>query len=148
MKKSVAGRIQYAALPFRRSAGSEVEVMLVTSRDTGRWVIPKGWPIGRKAPHASAAREALEEAGVVGAVGRDPIGTYSYEKRMSKGVVVVCEVSVFLLEVKRQKKDWPEKGERKCCWFSPAEAAKVVQEPDLGDIILNIAGLGTSKQLR
>jgi 8-oxo-dGTP pyrophosphatase MutT (NUDIX family) len=145
MRNSVAGRIQYATLPFRRSADAEVEVMLVTSRDTGRWVIPKGWPIGRKAPHASAAREALEEAGVVGAVGKDPIGTYSYEKRMSKGLIVVCEVSVFPLEVKRQKKDWPEKEERKCCWFSPSEAAKAVQEPDLGDIILNIAGLVTSK---
>jgi 8-oxo-dGTP pyrophosphatase MutT (NUDIX family) len=148
MRNSAAARIQHAALPFRRSADPEVEVMLVTSRDTGRWVIPKGWPIGRKAPHASAARDALEEAGVVGAVGRAPIGTYSYEKRMSKGLVVICEVSVFPLEVKRQKKDWPEKKERKSCWLSPAEAAKAVREPDLSDIILNITGLVSSKWLR
>jgi 8-oxo-dGTP pyrophosphatase MutT (NUDIX family) len=148
MKKSAAERIQYAALPFRRSADFEVEVMLVTSRETGRWVIPKGWPIRRKAPHASAAREALEEAGVVGAVGREPIGTYSYEKRMSKGVVVVCEVRVFPLEVKRQMKGWPEKEERTCCWFSPTEAAQAVHEPDLGDIILSMPGLPNSKQFR
>jgi 8-oxo-dGTP pyrophosphatase MutT (NUDIX family) len=148
MKKSAAERIQYAALPFRRSAGSQVEVMLVTSRETGRWVIPKGWPIRRKAPHASAAREALEEAGVGGAVGREPIGTYSYEKRMSKGAVVVCEVHVFPLEVRRQMTGWPEREERTCRWFLPAEAAKAVQEPDLGNIILTIAAFSSSKRFR
>jgi 8-oxo-dGTP pyrophosphatase MutT (NUDIX family) len=144
MKKSAAERIQYAALPFRRSADSQVEAMLVTSREIGRWVIPKGWPIGRKAPHASAAREALEEAGVVGAVGRESIGTHAYEKRMSKGVVVVCEVRVFSLEVKRQMKGWPEKEERTCCWFLSAEATKVVEESDLANIILSLPSDVTS----
>src|ERR1700745_921113 len=100
--------------------------MLVTSRDTRRWIIPKGWPIGGKAPHASAAREALEEAGVVGKVGRDSIGTFTYEKRLANGAVVICEVQVFLLEVKRQRTDWPEKEEREVRWFSLSEAAKAV----------------------
>ena len=59
--------------------------MLVTSRGTGRWIIPKGWPMKRKAPHAAAAREALEEAGVVGEVQSSPLGSYSYEKRLKKG---------------------------------------------------------------
>jgi 8-oxo-dGTP pyrophosphatase MutT (NUDIX family) len=145
MKKSATGRIQYAALPFRLNADSQVEVMLVTSRETGRWVIPKGWPVGGKAPHASAAREALEEAGVVGAIGRDPIGTYSYEKRVSKDIVIVCEVGVFPLEVKRQKKDWPEKRERKFGWFSPAEAANAVQEPALSSIILSFSSFAAPK---
>jgi len=144
MKRSATGRTQYGALPFRRSTNSQVEVMLATSRDTGRWVIPKGWPMGRKAPHASAAREALEEAGVIGAIGKNSIGTYSYQKRLSNGVVVICEVRVFPLEVKRQKTDWPEKDERKFRWFSPAEAANVVQESALSDIILNIGSLATS----
>src|ERR1700681_2216499 len=102
-KKDAARRVQYAALPFRRRATSRVQVVLVTSRETGRWIIPKGWPIRRKAPHASAAREALEEAGVVGSVGRDPIGTYSYEKRLAGGSIVTCEVRVFSLEVKSQR---------------------------------------------
>jgi 8-oxo-dGTP pyrophosphatase MutT (NUDIX family) len=109
--------------------------MLVTSRETGRWIIPKGWPIKRKTPHASAAREAREEAGVVGTVGRDPIGTYSYEKRLDSGVVVTCEVRVFPLEVKRQRKQWREKEEREFHWFSPTGAAKAVQERALGEII-------------
>jgi 8-oxo-dGTP pyrophosphatase MutT (NUDIX family) len=83
--------------------------MLVTSRETGRWIIPKGWPKKRKAPYASAAREALEEAGVVGEIGRDPIGSYSYKKRLKSGAVVACEVHVFPLEVKHQQKRWLEK---------------------------------------
>jgi 8-oxo-dGTP pyrophosphatase MutT (NUDIX family) len=143
-KESSATSIQYAALPFRRNADSGVEVMLVTSRDTGRWVIPKGWPIGRKAPYASAAREALEEAGVVGKVDRDSIGTYTYEKRLANGAIVIC-VQVFILEVKRQRQDWPEKEEREVRWFSPSEAAKAVQEAALSDIILNIRGFSGSR---
>ncbi len=141
-----ARRIQYAALPFRRGPHALVEVMLVTSRDTGRWVIPKGWPVGRKAPYASAAREALEEAGVSGKVGRDPIGTYSYEKRLANGAVVVCEVQVFPLEVKRQRKDWREKEEREFHWFSPTDAAHAVQERALSNIILSIHNFSKAKQ--
>jgi 8-oxo-dGTP pyrophosphatase MutT (NUDIX family) len=109
--------------------------MLITSRETGRWIIPKGWPKQRQAPYASAAREALEEAGVVGEVSRDPIGSYSYKKRLKNGTAVACEVHVFPLEVKRQQKKWTEKGEREFQWFSPTEAAKVVREPLLRNIL-------------
>jgi 8-oxo-dGTP pyrophosphatase MutT (NUDIX family) len=143
-KESAARRIQYAALPFRRNADAGVEVMLVASRGTGRWVIPKGWPIGRKAPHASAAREALEEAGVVGKTGRDSIGTHTYEKRLANGTLVSCEVQVFPLEVKRQRKDRPEKEEREVRWLSPHEAAKAVQETALSEIILSMRGFSGS----
>jgi 8-oxo-dGTP pyrophosphatase MutT (NUDIX family) len=112
-----------------------MEVMLVTSRRTGRWIIPKGWPMKRKPPHAAAAREALEEAGVVGQVATTPIGSYSYEKRLRQGNVVVCEVHVLPLEVESQQKSWAEKGEREVQWFSSAEAAEAVQETVLSDII-------------
>jgi 8-oxo-dGTP pyrophosphatase MutT (NUDIX family) len=74
--------------------------MLVTSRETRRWIIPKGWPQKGKPPHDSAAREAYEEAGVVGAVARCPVGSFAYEKRFKNGRVVVCEVYVFPLKVK------------------------------------------------
>ena len=134
-KKAAVRRVQYAALPFRRGAHSRTQVMLVTSRENGRWIIPKGWPKKRKAPYASAAREALEEAGVIGQVGRDPIGSYSYKKRLKSGAVVACEVQVFPLEVKNQQKTWPEKGERELRWFSPTNAARAVQEPVLRKII-------------
>jgi 8-oxo-dGTP pyrophosphatase MutT (NUDIX family) len=109
--------------------------MLVTSRETGRWIIPKGWPQKRKKPHTSAAREAREEAGVVGKIDHDPIGSFSYEKRLKSGAVVACEVRVFPLEVNRQKRGWPEKKEREARWFSRTEALSMVREPALRNII-------------
>ena len=110
--------------------------MLVTSRGTGRWIIPKGWPMKRKAPYAAAAREALEEAGVVGQIGKESLGSFSHKKFLKEGQVVVCEVHVFPLEVTHQRKTWPEKGKREAQWFSPAEAAGTVHEPILSKIIL------------
>ena len=133
-KKPPLRRVQYAALPWRRT-NSATEVMLVTSRGTGRWIIPKGWPMKRKAPHAAAALEALEEAGVVGQIGKQPIGSFSHRKLLKRGDVAVCEVQVFPLEVTRQRKNWPDKGKRKFQWLSPSEAAKTVSEPVLGAII-------------
>jgi len=137
-RKARASRIQYAALPFRRHSSSGTEVMLVTSRGTGRWIIPKGWPMKRKAPHAAAAREALEEAGVVGQIDKQPIGSFSHEKLLKKGETIVCDVQVFALEVTHQRKTWPEKGKRSVQWFSRAEAARTVREPVLRDIIRKV----------
>jgi 8-oxo-dGTP pyrophosphatase MutT (NUDIX family) len=132
---SAAKRVQYAALPYRRRGNSRTEIMLVTSRETGRWVIPKGWPQKRKKPHTAAAREAREEAGVVGKIEHDPIGTYSYEKRLKSGALIACEVRVFPLKVQRQKRGWPEKEEREARWFSRKDASKAVREPALRNII-------------
>src|SRR5919112_2183860 len=87
-------------------------------------------------PHEAAAREALEEAGVVGKVGSDAIGAYRYEKRRKSGAAVPCKVEVFPLDVDKQRKHWREKGRREVRWFSPEEAAKKVSDADLGDIIL------------
>ena len=103
--------------------------MLVTSRETKRWVIPKGWPIRGAKPHASAAREALEEAGVRGRMHADAIGAFYYYKPLKTGTEARCKVEVFPLEVKSQRKRWPEKGERKTRWFDLAKAVKAVQEP-------------------
>src|SRR5206468_12254776 len=100
----IAKRVQYGALPYRVKGRSRPEIMLVTSRETRRWIIPKGWPKKGKSPHRSAAREAFEEAGVVGSVGRRSVGSFSYEKRLKNGGTVECEVRVFPLQVKRQTK--------------------------------------------
>ncbi|KAA2237062.1 NUDIX hydrolase [Salinarimonas soli] len=127
-------RVQYAALPFRREGDGRLCVFLVTSRETRRWVIPKGWPIRGLKPHDSAAREAYEEAGLEGRVRKKRIGGYTYEKRLDQGLVT-CAVDVFPLEVKRQTKRYPEKGQRDGRWMEPAEAADLVQEPDLADLI-------------
>jgi 8-oxo-dGTP pyrophosphatase MutT (NUDIX family) len=134
-KKAPAKRVQYAALPYRRKGKSAPEVLLVTSRETGRWIIPKGWPLKGKSPHKAAAREAREEAGVVGKINRRSVGSFSYEKRLKGGKVIVCEVQVFVLKVKRQHASWLEKGERKVKWLSRAKAAKTVGDRVLGTII-------------
>ncbi|KLK91506.1 DNA mismatch repair protein MutT [Microvirga vignae] len=109
------------------------------------WVIPKGWPMKGRKPHASAAREALEEAGLVGEVGKVPIGTYRYGKRLKSGEVVPCQVEVFPLEVKSQRKRWPEKGQRSLRWFDPAAAAAAVEEPELKGILWKAKLLLTTK---
>jgi 8-oxo-dGTP pyrophosphatase MutT (NUDIX family) len=134
-KQRSGKRVQYAALPYRRKGKSPTEVLLVTSRETGRWIIPKGWPAKGKSPHKSAAREAREEAGVVGSVKRRPLGVFSYQKRLKSGKVVACEVQVFALKVKRQEARWLEKGERKLKWLPRTKAAKKVGDDVLGTII-------------
>ena len=91
-------RVQYAALPYRPTGAAGPEVMLVTSRGRQRWIIPKGWPHGGRAPCDSAAREAFEEAGVLGLVGRRSVGSFRYKKRLKKGRVAVCNVHVFPLK--------------------------------------------------
>jgi 8-oxo-dGTP pyrophosphatase MutT (NUDIX family) len=134
-KRRTARRVQYAALPYRRKGKSPTEVLLVTSRETRRWIIPKGWPVKGKPPHKSAAREAREEAGVIGRVDRRPLGAFDYKKRLSSGRIVVCSVQVFALRVKRQQASWREKGERKVKWLPRTEAAKRVRNRALGMII-------------
>jgi 8-oxo-dGTP pyrophosphatase MutT (NUDIX family) len=134
-KRRGAKRVQYAALPYRRKGKTPTEVLLVTSRETGRWIIPKGWPAKGKPPHKSAAREAREEAGVVGRVKRRPLGVFSYKKRLKSGKVVACEVQVFALKVTGQEARWLEKGERKLKWLPRTRAAKKVGDRDLGTII-------------
>jgi 8-oxo-dGTP pyrophosphatase MutT (NUDIX family) len=138
-KITAAKRVQYGALPYRLTARSRPQFMLVTSRETRRWIIPKGWPKKGKLPHHSAAREAFEEAGVVGAVARRSVGSFSYEKRLKNGGAVVCEVRVFPLQVSRQNKQWPEKQERVTKWHSASRAVEKVKEPKLSAIILRLA---------
>jgi 8-oxo-dGTP pyrophosphatase MutT (NUDIX family) len=128
-------RLQFAALPQRVKDGA-VEVLLILSRETRRWVIPKGWPMRGRKPHRVAEIEAFQEAGVVGRVGKAEIGRYRYPKRLADGSVVTCEVAVFPLAVARRRKRWPERAERgKGRWMSPGKAALAVQEPGLASII-------------
>jgi 8-oxo-dGTP pyrophosphatase MutT (NUDIX family) len=132
--------VQYAALPFRLSA--TVEVLLVTSRETQRWVIPKGWPMKGKKAHAAAAREAFEEAGAQGRIARAPIGAYRYVKVLKNGAPLVCRVDVFPMLVQRQRKRWPERQQRTAHWFTASQAAEAVREPELQAIILRLDAAG------
>ena len=131
-------RQQFAALPIAMREG-EVVVMLVTSRETQRWVLPKGWAEPDLAPHELAAKEAFEEAGLVGAVSPEPIGRYSYDKRLSGGRCVPCEVGVFTMQVERQLDSWPEQQQRRTGWFTLAQAAMAVDEGDLVTLLLQLA---------
>jgi 8-oxo-dGTP pyrophosphatase MutT (NUDIX family) len=129
---------QCAALPFAEEKG-ELRVLLVTSRETQRWVLPKGWTEKRLSPHALAAKEAFEEAGVVGEVEPRPIGRYRYLKRGPRDRVTPCSVRVFPLRVNRLLDDWPERRERQRRWFSAAEAAMAVEEGGLVTLLLGLA---------
>jgi 8-oxo-dGTP pyrophosphatase MutT (NUDIX family) len=126
---------QFAALPWRRMPDGRVLVLLITSRETRRWVIPKGWPMLDRNPAQAAAQEAYEEAGVVGEAGARPIGAYSYGKRLRDGVVQNVHVKVFPLEVLVERLAFPEQAQRDKRWISPAEAADLVDEPELQEII-------------
>ena len=110
--------------------------MLVSSRETGRWVLPKGWPMKGIKPHNSAAREALEEAGILGKVAKSPLGGYSYAKWLENGSVQICQVQVFAFEVERERNSWLEKHERTRKWFAVADAAEAVEGPELREVIL------------
>src|SRR5262245_3956891 len=127
---------QHGALPFVVGGHGEIRVLLVTTRRRGDWIIPKGWPIRGLTAAATAAREAFEEAGVVGnIVGDKPVGSYRYEKQRTSRKVITCEVFVFLLAVERQLRKWPEKSERDTRWFAPEDAANVVATAGLADVV-------------
>lgn len=127
-------RAQVAALPVFTDESGERWVLLITSRETKRWIIPKGWPMRGRKDFNAAAREALEEAGVIGRVGKDPIGRYAYWKRQTD-FIELCEVDVYQLDVTGQLETWREKGQRETAWFPVDEAAYKVDEPGLRDVI-------------
>jgi 8-oxo-dGTP pyrophosphatase MutT (NUDIX family) len=124
-------RTQYAALPWRKGEDGVLQVMLITSRETRRWVIPKGWPMRDRDPGGTAAQEAFEEAGLIGDPARKPLGVYHYDKRLRSGREQHVRVMVFPLKVKEIRDIWPEMVERDRRWTTPTEAAAMVDEPEL-----------------
>lgn len=140
MKNKSHNPTQFGALPWRISERGTREVMLLTSRETRRWVIPKGWPMKKRKPAEVASQEAYEEAGLIGQiVGKWPVGNFHYSKRLSKREVL-CRVHVFLFRVERQLDDWPEKSQRETRWFDAEEAVEMVDEGGLADIIDRFSG--------
>jgi 8-oxo-dGTP pyrophosphatase MutT (NUDIX family) len=144
-----AVRLQYGALPYRLAKAGTLEVLMVTTRETRRWIIPKGWPIKGLKPPESAAREAFEEAGVRGKVGAKSIGVYLYEKRMEEtGVTAPCEVRVFPMLVKRQFETWPEAHQREARWFDAGEALSLIKERGLQELIASFANKKSGRSVR
>ncbi|MBC7131528.1 MAG: NUDIX hydrolase [Roseovarius sp.] len=129
--------MQVAALCWR-VAGGKREVLLVTSRDTGRWIVPKGWPIAGLTPVQSAMREAWEEAGVRAEASRArPCGEYRYEKILKDGSSVLLVTQLFKVRLRAGDlaDSYPEAGQRRRLWVRAKKAAKMVAEPDLQEIL-------------
>ncbi|QFR33033.1 NUDIX hydrolase [Ancylobacter sp. TS-1] len=129
---------QVAALPFRLGEDGDIQILIMTSRETQRAVIPKGWPMKNRKDWKSAEIEARQEAGVVGDVGRKRIGEYHYWKRLETHFAL-ARVAVYPLAVRRQLDDWPERHERAQIWVTAEEAALLLDEPDLGALVLEFA---------
>lgn len=131
---SAPAEAQAAAICYRK-VGDKYKVLLVTSLSSRRWIIPKGWPMDGLSLSESAAIEAHEEAGIIGAVGKKSIGHYRYTKERGRDEDVTCKVHVFPLKVKRIAKSYEEKGRRRRDWVSTKEAARRVKEPGLKRIL-------------
>lgn len=127
-------RTQFAALCYRTSAAGKLEICLVTSRRTKRWILPKGWPMHKQTPAAAAATEAWEEAGLTGEARDHCLGAYAYVKNMTKTLTPVI-VMVYPVAVDTAHATWPERGQRKRRWFSRKKAAKRLAEPELRRIV-------------
>jgi 8-oxo-dGTP pyrophosphatase MutT (NUDIX family) len=127
-------RVQVGAPCWRRTSKG-IRVLLITSRDTGRWVIPKGWPMRHRTEAEAAAREAWEEAGLRGDILERSLGVYTYRKVLGPGRAIPCVVRVYPLEVREMLKQYPETGQRRVRWFAPDRAARRVLEPELKALI-------------
>lgn len=132
--EDTAAREQCAALCWR-PRGRGFEVLLITSRDTGRWVLPKGWPMKGRTAAQSAEREAFEEAGVIGSVDETCIGHFDYHKVLGPALSVPCRVGVYALRVTRLRDSFPERNTRNRKWFRPEKAAQKVAEPSLAELL-------------
>lgn len=138
LNSGVAPGSQNAALCWRTHRG-RIEVLLVTSRDTGRWLLPKGWPMQGRSAAGSAEVEAWEEAGVVGQAEEQPVGYFGYDKVLGPDACLPCIVSVHPLRVERLARRFPERRQRSRKWFSAAKAARKVAEPELRDLLERLA---------
>jgi 8-oxo-dGTP pyrophosphatase MutT (NUDIX family) len=137
-------RTQFAALCYRVRRG-KVQILVITSRRSKRWIVPKGWPMEGKTPAASAAQEAWEEAGVRGKTGETALGAYTYGKTTVVGDELPCVVMLYPVLVKSLAKKFPESGQRRRKWVSRKKAAKKVAEDDLARLILNFEPPDTRK---
>lgn len=137
-RKSAKPRDQVAALPLKRDDDGSFHVMLISSRRTRRWIVPKGWLVKGLKPYRAAAKEAEEEAGVIGRIKKRPIGKFDYDKVLTDAIVP-CRVKVFLMQVKRQLKTWPEQKQRLARWYALDEAADMVRDAGLAEILIGFA---------
>lgn len=127
-------RTQFAALCFR-GKGSKTEVLLITTRRSGKWALPKGWPMNGRTPSGVAQQEAWEEAGVKGKALDQCLGVYAYKKSTAQGVILPCVALVYPVRVTGLQENWPERGQRRRKWMSTKKAARKVFSPELARIL-------------
>jgi 8-oxo-dGTP pyrophosphatase MutT (NUDIX family) len=136
-RQGVAACLKLRYRHYRLSRVSTV--LLMTSRDTGRWIVPKGNIKPGVTPCKAAEQEAYEEAGVKGTIiSSNPLGMYTYVKKLASGEARVATVEVYLLRVKERLKRWPERSERKLSWVSTKEAIRLVEEPGVVPLLLQL----------
>ncbi|EPE94334.1 NUDIX hydrolase [Rhizobium grahamii] len=128
---------QVGALCYRKALRG-IEILLITTRQTKRWAIPKGWPCADLKLYEAAEREAWEEAGVRGKIKKKAFGHFTYTKYLKDNEHVTSIVSVYLLEVRRERLQFPERHQRELIWRHPREAAILVKEPELKSLILKL----------
>ena len=131
--------LQVGAIPWCRRAGGGVEVLLITSRGTGKWIVPRGWTMRFRSLARAAKKEALEEAGVRGFISREPLGFVDVGKDYRLAGTINWRLALFALEVTDVLHRWKEAGQRERRWFAPEEAARLVQPPEVGALILELA---------
>jgi len=128
---------QSAALPYIWGPAG-VEVALITSKERKRWIVPKGWPEKGQAPPATAAMEAIEEAGISGVVSKEPIGSFTYDKQLDKGYSVPCRVYVYPLLACEQRLAWKEQKQRRILWLPLKEAAGLADDRGLAALLTRL----------
>lgn len=127
-------RTQFAALCYRIKK-KKVQILLITSRGTRRWIVPKGWPMDARTPAASAMQEAWEEAGVRGTTNGRCLGIYSFSKDTEGLGALPCLAMVYAVQVETLADEYPEAGQRMRRWMSRKKAARLVEEPELARIL-------------
>ena len=127
-------RSQFAGLCYQYQ-NEKLRILLITSRRTRRWIVPKGWLKNNHTPAQSAAREAWEEAGVIGKAIETCVGLFAYRKTISEDDSLPCVAMIYPVKVNRLAKKYPEAGQRKRKWVSRKEAARMVDEPELARIL-------------
>jgi 8-oxo-dGTP pyrophosphatase MutT (NUDIX family) len=131
---------QVAALPVRTGANARLETLLITSRERHRWIIPKGWPMKDRSDAEAAEIEAFEEAGLIGKMEKEPIGSYGYEKIDNAGLSRPCRVDVYVMRVTDRHKTWPEQDQRMDLWVDIDEALIILDEPELVALLERVRG--------
>jgi 8-oxo-dGTP pyrophosphatase MutT (NUDIX family) len=132
-------RQQYGVLPWRSRRGDAMKVLLITSRERGRWIVPKGWPAKGRAPFMSAALEAFEEAGIIGDIDPEPLTHFHYLKGHDDGSRERVRVTLFGMNVQGTLSHWRERGQRKRQWFKLDEAATRLDDRELARFVGTLA---------